>query len=56
MEVLESRYVYRLGTSVLPFMPLLTRRQPAYRHHKARNSAVVTIDGANLYLGPYDSP
>jgi integrase len=31
-------------------------RQPAYRLHKARNCAVVTIGGKNRYLGPYDSP
>jgi integrase len=31
-------------------------RQPAYRLHKARNCAVVTIGGKNHYLGPYDSP
>jgi len=30
--------------------------QPAYRHHKARNLAVVTIDGKNHYLGPWQSP
>ncbi|HXT59313.1 MAG TPA: site-specific integrase, partial [Pirellulales bacterium] len=30
-------------------------RQPSYRRHKARNSAVVTISGQNHYLGPYDS-
>jgi integrase len=29
---------------------------PAYRHHKARNCAVVTIDGKDHYLGPYDTP
>jgi integrase len=29
---------------------------PAYRHHKARNCAVVTIDGRNVYLGPFGSP
>ncbi|HXT57095.1 MAG TPA: site-specific integrase, partial [Pirellulales bacterium] len=29
---------------------------PKYRLHKARNSAVVTIDGRNHYLGPYGSP
>jgi len=29
---------------------------PSYRLHKARNCAVVTIDGKNFYLGPYDSP
>ncbi len=29
---------------------------PSYRLHKARNSAVVTIDGKNHYLGPYGSP
>ena len=33
-----------------------THRPPAYRLHKARNSAVVTIDGKNHYLGRYDSP
>ena len=33
-----------------------THRPPAYRLHKARNSAVVTIDGRNHYLGPYGSP
>ncbi|MGA2254427.1 MAG: site-specific integrase [Thermoguttaceae bacterium] len=31
-------------------------RQPSYRRHKARNCAVVTINGKNNYLGPYDSP
>src|SRR5262245_57829236 len=29
---------------------------PSYRLHKARNCAVVTIDGRNHYLGPWDSP
>jgi integrase len=29
---------------------------PSYRFHKARNCAVVTLDGRNHYLGPYDSP
>ena len=33
-----------------------THRPPAYRFHKARNCAVVTIDGKNFYLGPYGSP
>ena len=33
-----------------------TNRPPAYRLHKARNCAVVTIDGKNHYLGPYGSP
>ena len=28
------------------------KSQPSYRHHKARNCAVVTIDGKNHYLGP----
>ena len=31
-------------------------RAPKYRHHKARNSARVNIDGRDHYLGPYDSP
>ena len=29
---------------------------PKYRLHKARNCAVVTIDGRDHYLGEYDSP
>jgi len=33
-----------------------TNRPPSYRRHKARNCAVVTIDGQNCYLGPYGSP
>jgi hypothetical protein len=33
-----------------------TNRPPAYRLHKARSCAVVTIDGRNHYLGPYGSP
>ncbi|MEZ6069932.1 MAG: hypothetical protein R3C10_06550 [Pirellulales bacterium] len=33
-----------------------TNRPPSYRHHKARNLAVVTIDGRDHYLGPYASP
>lgn len=36
-------------------MPRMNR-PPSYRLHKARNSAVVTIDGKNHYLGPYGSP
>jgi len=31
-------------------------RQPSYRLHKARKCAVVTLNGKNHYLGPYDSP
>ena len=29
---------------------------PVYRHHKARNLAVVTIDGRDYYLGHYGTP
>jgi integrase len=36
-------------------MPRSTR-PPSYRLHKARNCAVVTIDGRNHYLGSYHSP
>lgn len=32
------------------------RRNPAYRYHKARNCAVVTIAGRDHYLGFHDSP
>ena len=30
-------------------------RIPTYRHHKARDLAVVTIKGRDHYLGKYDS-
>lgn len=33
-----------------------TKRPPTYRLHKARQSAVVTINGRNVYLGAYGSP
>jgi integrase len=33
-----------------------TNRPPSYRLHKARNLAVVTLDGKDHYLGPYGSP
>ena len=33
-----------------------TARPPSYRFHKARNCAVVTLDGKNSYLGAYGSP
>jgi integrase len=33
-----------------------SNRPPTYCLHKARNCAVVTIDGRNHYLGPYGSP
>ena len=29
---------------------------PSYRYHKARDCAVVTIDGHDHYLGPFGSP
>jgi len=32
------------------------KRQPKYRHQKARDLAVVRIDGRDVYLGRYDSP
>src|SRR3954464_5128239 len=38
-----------------PPMPR-TNRPPSYRLHKARNLAVVTLDGKNHYLGTYGSP
>jgi len=31
-------------------------RVPSYRHHKATGRAVVTINGRDHYLGPYNSP
>jgi hypothetical protein len=36
-------------------VPRLTQKVPAYRHHKARNLAVVTLGGKDHYLGPYGS-
>jgi hypothetical protein len=46
--------MYRFWT-LEPPMPR-KRGIPSYRFHKARNCAVVTINGKNFYLGPYDSP
>jgi len=34
----------------------MSRKNPSYRFHKARNCAVVTIGGRDYYLGAYDSP
>ena len=31
-------------------------KQPVYRSHKARNGAVVTLNGKDHYLGPWQSP
>jgi integrase len=31
-------------------------RTPKYRHHKAKNLAVVTISGRDIYLGKFNSP
>ena len=50
-----------LGNPVPYWIPLLERivagkSAPKYRFHKARNCAVVTIRGRDLYLGEYDSP
>lgn len=36
-------------------MPRLTRSNPSYRKHKASGQAVVTVNGRDLYLGPYGS-
>jgi integrase len=36
-------------------MPRLTKSIPAYRHHKASGQAVVTLDGRDHYLGPWQS-
>ena len=32
------------------------KKNPSYRFHKARNCAVVTINGRDHYLGAHDSP
>ena len=33
-----------------------TSKPPKYRLHRARNLAVVTVDGKDHYLGPFGSP
>jgi integrase len=37
-------------------MPRLTHRYPSYRRHKPSNRAVVTLNGVDHYLGPWNSP
>lgn len=37
-------------------MPRLTKKVPSYRLHKASRQAVVTLNGNDIYLGPYASP
>ena len=34
----------------------ISLRTPKYRHHKAKNLAVVTIRGRDIYLGKHGSP
>jgi integrase len=34
-------------------MPRLTQQNPSNRKHKASGRAVVTLDGTDIYLGPY---
>jgi len=36
-------------------MPKLTVSPPSYRHHKASGRAVVTLNGKDHYLGPWES-
>lgn len=36
-------------------MPRRTLSIPKYRHHKASRQAVVTLNGRDFYLGPYDT-
>ena len=36
-------------------MPTLLHATPKYRHHKASGQAVVTLDGIDHYLGPWQS-
>jgi integrase len=36
-------------------MPRLTKSVPKYRKHRASGQAIVTLDGKDFYLGPYDS-
>jgi hypothetical protein len=34
-------------------MPRLISRNPAYRRHRASGQAIVTLNGQDIYLGPY---
>jgi integrase len=36
-------------------MPRLFNRNPSYRKHKASGQAIVTIDGKDFYLGPWNT-
>jgi hypothetical protein len=36
-------------------MPRLANRNPSYRRHKASGQAVVTLNGQDVYLGPFKS-
>jgi len=36
-------------------MPRLTKSYPSYRHHKASGQALVSLDGRDYYLGPWNS-
>jgi hypothetical protein len=36
-------------------MPRLISRNPAYRKHRASGQAVVTLDGKDFYLGPWNT-
>jgi hypothetical protein len=36
-------------------MPRLTSQNPSYRKHEASGQAIVTVDGHDIYLGPYGS-
>ena len=45
-----------MGPATSRLIPRLTRKILAYRLHKARNLAVVTLDGRNYYLRAFGSP
>src|SRR5690349_17537342 len=36
-------------------MPRLLNRNPSYRDHKASGQAIVTLNGEDVYLGPFGS-
>src|SRR5262249_39646893 len=49
--------MYRFCGLLEPPMPRrVSLSPPSYRFHKARNCAVVTINGRNHYLGAHGSP
>ncbi|MEQ9409773.1 MAG: hypothetical protein RIK87_18705 [Fuerstiella sp.] len=54
VSVYYRHTTFREYNTEITAMP--SRKIPVYRHQKARNLAVVRIDGKDVYLGEYKSP